>query len=126
MTAHLPLTPHRTRLDPPCAVFSEVTVRKRWDSTVITRNNEIPGQATAGQLRRSSCLVSVRVFNGTGLPAPFSAVSIWYSHSLTRSTKRCHDAAFKVNSPANEYEQNAKLSLEQQTADYCLPVPDLE
>ena len=88
---------------PPSLQFESSGTQNHEKSPNVSRNNEIPGQATAGQLRRSSCLVSVRVFNGTGLPAPFSAVSIWYSHSLTRSTKRCHDAAFKVNSFAKQY-----------------------
>ena len=57
LTAQSLLTPHRTRLDPPSAVLSELAVRKRLNSTVITKNQEIPGQATAGQLQAAALSV---------------------------------------------------------------------
>ena len=100
LTAHSLLTPHRTRLDLPRAVLSELAVRKRLDSTVIMRNREIPGQATAGQLQAAAS--SVRVIyqsSGTVLCCVHSVFP------LTRSIKQCYDAALKVNSSAIEYKR---------------------
>ena len=60
LTAHSLFTPHRTRLDPPHAVLSEILQFESDDS--ITRNHEcheIPGQATAGQ--REAQVLPVRV-----------------------------------------------------------------
>ena len=97
MTAHLPLTPHRTRLDPPHAVLSELAVRKRWDSTVITRNHEIPGRATDGQLQAAA--LSVRVIYQSASTVP---CCVHLEFRLARRTKLRYDATLKVNSSATE------------------------
>ena len=83
MTAHLPLTPHRTRLDPPHAVLSELAVRKRWDSTVITRNHEIPGRATDGQLQAAAS--SVRVIYQSASTVPCCVHLVFHSRDQPNS-----------------------------------------
>ena len=122
LTAQSLLTPHRTRLDPPSAVLSELAVRKRWDSTVIARNHEIPGLATAGQLQAAAALPVRAIYHS--LPAPFRAVSTRHSHSRDQPNSATMLPS-KVTRQPKERERNAKLSLPH-TTDYCQTVPDLE
>ena len=110
LTAHSLLTPHRTRLNPPRAVLSELAVRKRWDSTVIARNHEIPGLATAGQLQAAAALPVRAIYHS--LPAPFRAVSTRHSHSRDQPNSATMLPSKLTRHPTNE--RNAKFSLQQQ------------
>ena len=56
----------------------ELAVRKRWGSIVITRNHEMLGQATAGQLQAAALSVGVIYQSASTVPC---AVSAWYSYS---------------------------------------------
>ena len=62
------------------------------------RDHEMPGQATARQLRAAA--LSVRVIYQPASTAPLCRV-----FPLTRSTKQCYDASLKVISSSKEYKQ---------------------
>ena len=103
LTAHSLLTPHRTRLNPPRAVLSELAVRKRWDSTVIARNHEIPGLATAGQLQAAAALPVRAIYHS--LPAPFRAVSTRHSHSRDQPNSATMLPSNWIRQPQNTNER---------------------
>ena len=75
----------------------------------MTKNHEMPGQATAGQLQAAA--LSVRVIYQSASTAPCFVHSVF---PLARSSKRCCDASLKVNSSAEEYERTPNSLLPQQ------------
>ena len=64
------------------------------------RDHEMPGQATARQLRAAALSVRVIYLSVSTVPCCVHLV-----FPLTRSTNQCYDTALKVNSSATEYEQ---------------------
>ena len=106
LTAHSLFTPHRTRLDPPRAILSEVAVRKRWDSVVITRNNRIPGRETDGQLQAAA--LSVRVIYQSASTVPCCALGL-PTHAIKQTVLPCYPQSELVS---HRIRTNAKFCLQ--------------
>ena len=111
--AHSLLTPHRTRLDPPYAVLSELAVRKRWDSIVNHEKsrNPWPGNRCPATSSSLVCSRDLPVCQHRSVLCPLGIPA----QAINPTALRCYPQS---ELPSHRIRTNAKFSLQQQTSVY--------